>query len=240
MKILEDILTPLRRGESVLDVRQGPFQTAVLTGGCGLAATPHDTADHQHDPPVKSAGALLGWDALGVAGLAYSASHFEAAIGLATINSLLEVDEERCREVNARDLLLERGSGKPVALVGHFPFVEELKAQAKKLWVLERRLREGDFPETEAEKLLSRAEVVGISGMAFTNHTIEGLLGYCRPDAYVVIMGGTTPLSPVLFDYGVDAIAGVRVVDPKSVLDAVSQGATFRQIKGVRLLTMTK
>ena len=127
-----------------------------------------------------------------------------------------------------------------MALVGHFPFVEELKKEAKKLWVLERRLREGDFPETEAEKLLSRAEVVGISGTAFTNHTIESLLGYCKGDAYMMIMGGTTPLSPVLFDYGVDAVAGVRVVDPEAVLRAVSQGATFRQIQGVRLLTMTK
>jgi len=240
MKILDDILTTLRQGESVLDVRQGPFQTAVLTGGCGLAATPHDTADHQKNPPVKSAGTLSGRDAREVAGLAYSASPFEAAIGMAAVNSLLEVDEGRCRELNARDLLAEKGSGKLIALVGHFPFVEELKARAKELWVLERRLRAGDFPETEAGSRLPRADVVGITGTAFTNHTIEGLLGLCRPDAYVVIMGGTTPLSPVLFDYGVDAVSGVRVVDPEVVLSGVSQGATFRQIKGVRLLTMTK
>ena len=45
---------------------------------------------------------------------------------------------------------------------------------------------------------------------------------------------------PVLFEFGVDVVAGTRVVDPASVLRSVSQGATFRQIEGVRLLTMRR
>jgi len=53
-------------------------------------------------------------------------------------------------------------------------------------------------------------------------------------------LGGTAPLSSVLFNYGVDAISGTQVVDPETVLRCVSQGATFRQIKGVRLLTMMR
>ena len=240
MKILDDILTTLRRGELVLDVRQGPFQTAVLTHSCGLAATPHEKADHQDNPPVKHAGTLLGRDALEVAKLAYSLSPFEAAIGMAAINSLLNIDERRCLEINARDLLAEKGNGKVIVLVGHFPFVEGLKTRAKKLWVLERRPREGDFPESEAGNLLPQADVVGVTGMAFTNHTIEYLLSFCRPEAYVIVLGGTVPLSPVLFNYGVDAISGARVIDSEAVLRGISQGATFRQIKGVRLLTMTK
>jgi len=44
----------------------------------------------------------------------------------------------------------------------------------------------------------------------------------------------------VLFDYGVSAISGTRVIDPETVLRCVSQGATFRQIRGVRLLTMER
>ena len=75
------------------------------------------------------------------------------------------------------------------------------------------------------------ADVIGITGTAFNNHTIERLLGLCQPQAYVIILGGTAPLSPVLFDYGVDAISGTQVVDPEMVLRCVSQGATFRQIK---------
>jgi len=240
MKILDDLLITLRQGEVVADIRQGPFQTAVLTRRCGLASTPHEHGNHQESAPVEEAGTLIGKGALEIAKMAYSPRLFEAAIGMATINSLLDVDEERCLDLNARDLLTEKGSDRKIAIVGHFPFVGELRQKVEKLWVLEKRPREGDFTEGEAENLIPQADVVGITGTAFTNHTIEHLLSLCRPEAYVIILGGTTPLSPVLFDYGIDAISGTRVVDPEAVLRYVSQGATFRQIKGVKRLTMKR
>jgi len=45
---------------------------------------------------------------------------------------------------------------------------------------------------------------------------------------------------PVLFEWGVDALSGTRVADVGAVLSAVSQGASFRQIPGKRLLTMMR
>ncbi|MEJ2721669.1 MAG: DUF364 domain-containing protein [bacterium] len=54
------------------------------------------------------------------------------------------------------------------------------------------------------------------------------------------MLGDTTPLSPVLFDYGVHALAGTRVTDPDLALNCLSQGANFRQIKGTRRLTMMR
>jgi len=224
----------------VQDVRVGPFQTAVLTGNCGIAATPYDYSQHCEKTPVREAGELIGKDALAVARLAHSASLLEAAIGMATLNSLLDIDEKRCLKLNGRDLLIEKGSGKRIALVGHFPFVAELRQQAQELWVIEKRPREGDFAESEAENLIPQADVVGITGTAFTNHTIEHLLNLCHPGAYVIVLGGTAPLSPVLFDYGVAAVSGTRVIDPELVLCSVSQGATFPQLKGVLRLTMLK
>ena len=164
----------------------------------------------------------------------------EAAIGMATVNSLLEVDEERCQNLNARDLIVEKGRNRRVAIVGHFPFIPKLREVVKELWVIEKNPREGDLSEGEAERFIPEADVIGITGTAFTNHTIERLLGLCRSDAYVVILGGTAPLSPVLFDYGISAVSGTVVTNQEDVLRCVSQGSTFRQLKGTRLLTMTK
>jgi len=127
-----------------------------------------------------------------------------------------------------------------VAIVGHFPFIPKLREVARELWVIEKNPQEGDFTETEAENLIPQADVVGITGTAFTNHTIEQLLKLCDPKAYVVILGDTTPLSPVLFDYGIDAISGTKVINPELALRCVSEGATYRQIKGIRQLTMTR
>ena len=129
---------------------------------------------------------------------------------------------------------------KKVAIIGHFPFISRLRPVTSELWVIGKNPQEGEFNENEAEKLLPQAGVVGITGTAFTNRTIGHLLSLCSPGAYVVVLGGTAPLSPILFDYGVSAVSGTLVTDPETVLSYISQGATFRQIKGTRLLTMTK
>ncbi|MGB2813923.1 MAG: DUF364 domain-containing protein [Dehalococcoidales bacterium] len=240
MRIIDSLLSALNYEVPVRDIRQGPFQTAVLTSNCGLAATPHEPGPHHEKTPVKGAGGLMEETAMTLAQMAYSTSTYEAAIGMATINSLTVVDEKRCVELNAGDLLAEKGKGRKVVLIGHFPFVPELRKAARELRVIERQPQEGDFAENQAEKLIPMADVVGITGTAFTNHTIEHLLGLCKPQAYVIILGGTTPLLPALFDYGVNAISGTKVIDPEMVLRGVSQGATFRQLKGIRLLTMMR
>lgn len=240
MSILDDLLSSLNSEATVKAVCQSPFQTAVVTRDCGLASTPHDAGTHHDRSPVNEAGGLLKKKAMELALMAGSTSNFESAIGMAAINSLIDIDEGRCVELNAGDLLVEKGMGKKLALVGHFPFVSRLRQAVTELWVIEKFPSDGDFAESEASRFIPQADIVGITGMAFTNHTIEQLLNLCQPKAYVVILGGTTPLSPILFDYRVDAICGTKVFDHEVVLRYVSQGATFRQLKGVRRLTMKR
>jgi hypothetical protein len=240
MSILDDVIATLREDAPVREVRVGLFWTAVVSRGCGLAST-LGPADHEHGTIfVREAGSLAGRRALELTGLAHSDSTLEASIGLATINSLLAVDEARCVDLNASDLLVERGRGKKVALVGHFPFVPALREAAGRLWVIERHPQAGDVGAEEAEAILPQVDIAAITGSAFINQTMERLLGLCRPQTLVVVLGPSTPLSPVLFDYGVDVIAGTRVVDPELALRCLSEGATFRQIRGVRLLAMER
>jgi len=240
VKIIEDLLSKLNYEAPVRDICQGPFQTAMLTRNCGLASTPHDYGPHYDKTPVKEASFLMEKDTITLAQMANSTSPFEAAIGMATINSLIEVDEQYCVELNGGDLVIGKGKDKKVAIIGHFPFVPKLREAARELWVIEQQPQPGDLEENQADRLIPMAEVIAITGNAFTNHSITHLLTLCRPEAYVVILGCTAPLSPVLFNYSVDAISGSRVTDSEMVLRYVSQGATFRQIKGVQRLTMTK
>ena len=240
MKVLEDLISALNTEAKVRDIRMGLFHTAVLTRNCGLAATLPRDALQQEQPSLKEPGHLVDKGALELVKMSYSNNILEAAVGMAAINSLLEVNDEECLELNASDLIAEKGKGKKVAIVGHFPFIPRLREIVKELWVIEKNQREGDLPEVEAENIIPQADVVGITGTAFTNHTIEKLLKLCRPQAYVVMLGDTAPLSTVLFDYGIDAISGTRVIDPELALRCVSQGATYRQIKGIRKLTMVK
>ena len=240
MKILDDLISTINTDTEVKDIRQGVFHTAVVTDKCGLASTlPHD-ALKQPQPYVKEAGSLLQKDARDLLLMANSDNILEAAIGMATLNSLIRIDEKRCMDLNARELLMEKGKGKKVAIIGHFPFIALLKEQTAELRVIERNPKNGDYGESSAAEFLPGSDVIAITGTAFTNHTIEYLLGLCKPNSYKVMLGDTTPLSPVLFDYGIDALSGTLVVDTEQVLRCVSQGANYRKITGIRQLTMLK
>ncbi len=240
MKILDDVIATLKEDSPVQEVRVSPFWTAVVSRGCGLASTV-GPKEHKHGATfVEEAGRLAGRSALELTGLAHSDSTLEAGIGLAAINSLLDVDEARCVELNAGELLVERGRDKKVALVGHFPFVPALREAAGRLWVIELHPQAGDVGAEEAEAVLPEVDIAAITGSAFINRTMERLLRLCRPETLVVILGPSTPLSPVLFEHGVDVISGTRVVEPGLALRCLSEGATFRQIRGVRLLTMER
>jgi uncharacterized protein (DUF4213/DUF364 family) len=240
MKLLDDLIATLNTEAEVRDIRLGLFHSAVLSRNCGLAATLPRDALRQEQSSLKEPGRLLEKSALELARMSYSDNILEAALGMATINSLLEVDEEQCLELNAGELIAEKGRDKKVVIVGHFPFVPQLRQITKELWVIEKNQRQGDLPEAEAENLIPQADVVGVTGTAFTNHTIEPLLKLCRPEAYIVIIGDTAPLSPRLFDYGIDAVCGTRVVEAETALRCVSQGATYPQIEGIRQLTMKR
>ena len=134
---------------------------------------------------------------------------------------------------------MEKGKGKNVAVVGHFPWIQKLKGKVQNLWVLEQRIREGDLPASEAYRILPECDVVGITGTSFINHTLEGLLALCEK-AFVVLIGPTSPLTPVLFDNGIAAICGVKVTDAGKVVRSISEGATFKEVTGVKLLTLTR
>jgi uncharacterized protein (DUF4213/DUF364 family) len=241
MKILEDLLAHLTPKKEVLrDVIVGAHWTAVLTRGCGLASTIGDPHPHK-GPSVRDAGNLVEKGIAELLYLARSDKLLEASIGMATINSLIKIDETRCSEVNAFDVLVEQGRGEDVAVIGHFPFVPKLKEFARNLWVIEQRPRPGDLEADRAADILPRCQVVAVTSTAFINHTLEGLLELCR-DAFVMLLGPTTPFTPLFFDYGIDALSGTKVVDEARVIRHVKEGATFQQIHhaGVRLLTMTR
>jgi uncharacterized protein len=240
MGILSDIISTLDLNAEVRDIRQGMFHTGVLTKRCGLAASLPKDALKQIPPMVREPGYLLEKSPSDLVRMAYSAGIIEAAIGMASINSLINVDEERCLELNAGDLIAEKAEDKNVVIVGHFPFLNRLKNIAKDLSVIEKNPTDGDLHERESATLLPKADVIGITGTALTNHTMDYLLSLCNPRAYVVILGDSTPLSPVLFDHGVDAVSGTLVIDSDMALRCISQGANFRQIKGIRLLTIIK
>ena len=237
LKILEDILQTIETDFTIKKVQIGIHWTAVVSNGCGLASTLSEPPPH-HDNQVRDVGQLHEKSAADLVRNVLSDRLLEASIGLATINSLVDVDEEHCEPINAFDILAEKGKYKSIGIIGHFPFTPKLKQEARQLYVFEKRLQEGDLPESEIEKILPKCDVVGISGTTLINHTLENILNFCRDDAFKVMLGASTPLLPLLFDYGFDVLSGTKIIDTEAAIMSVSQGATFKQINGIKLLSM--
>jgi uncharacterized protein (DUF4213/DUF364 family) len=234
--LLNDLLSSLTEDIPVRSVLVGAHWTVVCGRHCGMAASL--TSDHLHgSAQVRDVGRLHEKSVRELAEYARSTDLLEASIGVAAINSMLDVDESLAVEINASEVLASRGRGKNVALIGHFPFIPQLRQTVGRLWVIEQHPVEDEYPAESAVDLLPQADMVAITGSTLVNHTLDGLLALCHPNSTVMVLGPSTPLSPILFDHGVTIISGTRVVDEASVLRTVGQGASFRQVEGVKLLT---
>jgi uncharacterized protein (DUF4213/DUF364 family) len=247
MDILLDISRKLPQGK-LEKIALGSHWVAVvvqteLGRACGLASTP--TKSFLPDEKVHAQmDAWLGRNANQLLDTFIPADDLLLrGVALATINALLPKDGyENWPEVNASEAIMQRGRGKDVVLVGHFPFVPELRENVGKLSVLELNPREGDLPASAAPQIIPQADILAVTSMAFVNKTIDGLLVLCRPETYVIVIGPSTPLSASLFDRGVNMLCGSIVENIDGVVERVLAGDGFRQIKkvGVRLAALTE
>lgn len=245
-EILHALLRTLPDGE-IATVLIGLHWTAVVAHvngqeQCGLASTLQTAHEHRSEPDIPQAGELARWPAARLAALALSDHPTQAAVGVAAVNALLPRPPRPWQDLNAEEVIAKDGAGRSVAIIGHFPFVERLRPRVGRLHVLEQNPQPGDLPASAAPEVLPHAGVIAITGTALINHTLADLLALCSPQAKVILLGPSSPLSPICFAYGIDIICGAIVTAVSPVLETIAQGGNFRQLHraGVRTVTMTK
>lgn len=227
----------------LIDLRVGSFWVVARTSlGAGMASVLR-SEDHLHgSKPIAAAGELHTRTPLELASLLRSDSPPESAVGLAAANALLGPTAEDLRDEKAVAILRKRGRGRKVAMIGRFPFADALRDDCGQLWVFERGLnrRQEDFGEEAMEQLLPQADVVAVTATTLLNKTLPTVLSGVRSDAFVMLLGPSTPLTPALFRFGFDVLCGTVIEDPEAVLRAVEQGAVTSQITGVRRVCLWK
>lgn len=214
-QIYDELLDGLPDDIIVRAVGQGPRWSRVLNsvGGVGSAWTMN-----VQSRPALMESPLEGRPLRDVASLVKSWNLAEASIGQAAINSWysrertavdngFEPTGEGLTWRQVFDPYREMIVGKKVTVIGHFPFAETALATAGEYICLERSLQPGDWPDSACEYILPECDVVFISSSSFVNKTAPRLIELSR-DAYTVLVGPSTPLNPVLLDYGVDTITG--------------------------------
>lgn len=235
-KLLETLpQEPIKVRKAIL----GVHWTLVCSkhGGMASTLTGHGPHGHSH---MRDVGELHMKSAQELARWSLSDNLLEASVGIAALNSIIDVDENLLEQVNAADVIARESKAKNLVVVGHFPFVDKLKTITRNCWVIEKNPFGDDFPEEASQEYIPQADIVAITGTAFINHTMEGLLALCRPGAQVMVLGPSTPLSPLLYDDGISFLSGTRVIDEEAAQMTIQQGAAFPQVKGVRLVTMSR
>jgi uncharacterized protein (DUF4213/DUF364 family) len=238
-KIVDTILNAAMAAPEaeLLEIRIGPYWAFVHTSsGTGIASNLRSESHLHGSRPIQEAGTLHLRTPLELASLLRSPSEPEAAVGLAAVNALLCGTDRDLSESNARETLFERCEGSLAAIIGHFPFVDDLRRRCRELWVFERGAgrRPSDLGPEHVEELLPHAEVVAISATTLVNHTLDDILPLIRNAGFTVMLGPSTPMTPGLFDFGFDVLCGTVVDDPRTALQAIEQGAVTSQITGVR------
>lgn len=248
MSILQRLQQAILPGE-VLSVVVGVSRVAVAvrteTGvHCGLSATLSNPEYLHHcQPAVRLAGSLHKLPAAELAAMVESPSLTEAAIGMATINALLPVDHDALTDMNASEYIVNNCSDKNVALIGHFPFVERIRPKVKKLWVFELNPKAGDLPADAAPEYIPQADILAITATALINKTFDELVGLCKSETEVLILGPSTPLSPILYDYGVSILSGTLVLHPEETLLGIGQAGSTHMLHEqghIRYVTMSR
>ncbi len=241
------LLPTLPEGK-ILDIHVGLYWTAVLVEvdgqtRCGLAATMGDESHHYTtDPAVSRAGRLTELSARELADYVHSPHPPEISLGLAAVNALIPPRPDLWTNLHSKEVLARLGADKTVVMVGHFPYVPELRPKVGKLLVLEQNPRDADdLPAERAPEIIPQADVLAITAMTLLNHTFDDLVALRRPNVPMVIVGPTTPLTTLLFEMGAVILSGSVVENPESVLRGLREGANFHQLRqmGVRLVSMT-
>jgi len=235
MTILKQLIKNVPR-IPVHDVVIGVFSTLVKTeNSCGIASTIKYGSPHQR---IKDSGQLERYSLRELAELALSENLLEASVGMAAINSIFPVDDTRYRQINASDIIVKKGCGKTLGIIGHFPFLERLNDQFEQVYIFEKQSQEGDLGEQDIPEYLPQVDVVAITGTTITNHTFEDILKWSSKDAVKIVLGPSTPLSPVLFDMGIDVIAGSVVRDYEITRQQVLQATPSRYLEGLEFATL--
>lgn len=233
----DDLIETIPDSLTVLDCVVGLHWTLVRSEiGTGAAMTikggqsGNEYADIVGMSLKELAGGIKSWNMI------------TASLGQAAINSALNTPGNVAaltgqhfdqtadpEEANGFARFLPDIKDKDVAVIGHFPHIDALKTVCR-LSILERMPQEDDYPDPACEYILPQQEVVFITGTAFINKTMPRLLSLSK-NARVILVGPSVPISPVLFNYGVDAIGSTVLLDQELVWKVVKQGGKMNIFK---------
>lgn len=185
--------------------------------GAGLAALPRHPRELRARLPELRRRNLRA-----LAEMTDSWDPMETAVGVAALNA----------HYNRYDLEGRPGNGAhrfrqldgQVVVIGAFPGVDGILPHCA---VVEADPRPGAYPIAAMDSLLPGCGGAIVNSSALINRSLPRILRLAgsRP---IALVGPSTPMTPRLYDYGVETLGGLVVHDPEGLAQAVEAGAMPR------------
>ncbi len=242
--IYDELIAAVPSELRVTDCLVGVCWTMVHSLSTGMAMTMDNDMGF-----IRGSGSLVGMRVRELAEYVKSWNNLEAGIGLAAINSAINTVEraeeyagyQRSRQVegSAFQAFRQELQGKKVAVIGHFPGLDELKEWCQ-LSILERNPQQGDLPDPACEYILPNQDYVFLTATTLINKTFPRLLELSK-EAKVILVGPSTPLHPSLFERGVEVLAG-SVIEEKGLWTYIREGGMGPGVfkRGCRMVEIHK
>jgi uncharacterized protein (DUF4213/DUF364 family) len=208
-QLYDELIEGIPAGFKLVDIAQtDSWMLACSEKGVGSALKfgrkESFSLEKYRNMPLQDVAALLkSWD------------FKEASLGLAAINSYYN-QQNKVSEIATRhfigyqdvfEQLLTINSTQKIGMVGHFPFVDRYPQYRQQIYVFELKPRGGDYPASASEYLLPEMDQVYITGSALINKTLPRLLELSQ-NATTILVGSSCPFSEILFQQGVNILAG--------------------------------
>lgn len=240
MSVLDSLTSNLPAGFTVQAAHVGLNWTMSLVTDeagmkqAGVAASPHSFSPHAR---FVHGSYTLSEPAHQIVQLMKSDDESSVAVGLATLNALLQTKE--LSRADAAEWLSKSCQDKSIAIFGRFPFIEdEIRPFATQLYIFEQEPLAGEYSAQDMPYILPQADIIAITGTTLINHTLDGILEHIPEQSLVVMLGPSTPLSKRLFDFGIDVLFGVCVIDISAAQKSVQAGDRFTKMQGLERVAL--
>jgi uncharacterized protein (DUF4213/DUF364 family) len=201
--------------------------------GAGLVHTPARGTEGCRSLPDP--GSYQGRALADLAGLVQSDNIFERVLGYAAINAHHNRYDLEGAPLNGLDLI--KPTGERTVVIGRFPQLDEKLPGAA---VIEQEPGPGDYPVEAGAELIPAAKYLAITASTFSNGSLAGLLDLAPASALTALIGPSAPLTPALFDLGINILSGFVPSDTDEIAQRVAEGAAVRALKPFgRYVTLT-
>ena len=223
------------KGLKVEDLRVGLGYTAVKNseGGIGLAYVLRDRLGNNCSH-LDEAGEYIGKDLSETAKMFMDHNNvLKASIGLASINSVVQREQEDFVDGDIMDLL-EIKKGDWVGMVGRFaPLIKMIKQRTPHLFVIEDKPQYHKNGQYKIfDEIMNKCDVMIITATTLINKTFEDILSKTPNARKRALLGPSAPMFREFYKgLGVDIVSGMIPQDTHKVIDIVSQGGGTRYFK---------